>query len=175
MLFRSSSKTMGFYSRVSVFLLLIERLSARCYDPSPAFLLPKLESYRQSPGFMNALNSLEKSLEKLASPTEYDTSSFSIEVTTSAASIWETHHTARDKDTSRPGAASVDGKSVYRMASVTKAFTTLAIIQQHIAGNISLDDTIDQYLPRLEGDIPWKDITLRTIASQLSGIPRECT
>jgi CubicO group peptidase (beta-lactamase class C family) len=67
----------------------------------------------------------------------------------------------------------VNGDSVFRMASVTKAFTTLAIIQQHIAGNLSLDDPINQYLD-LQGDIPWKDITLRTAASQLSGIPREC-
>jgi CubicO group peptidase (beta-lactamase class C family) len=42
-----------------------------------------------------------------------------------------------------------------------------------VAGNLSIDDTIDQYLD-LRGDIQWSDITLRTVASQLSGIPRDC-
>ncbi|RDW71019.1 putative FmtA-like protein FLP [Coleophoma cylindrospora] len=166
---------MGTTARNFIFLLLVGRISARCYDPSPAFPLPKLDSYREASKFEHVLVGLKESLEELTLPAEYDTSSFSVEITSSHGTLWETHHTARDKNTSRPGAATVDGTSVYRMASVTKAFTTLAIIQQHIAGNLSLDDPIDQYLPRLGGEIPWKDITLRTVASQLSGIPREFT
>ena len=41
-----------------------------------------------------------------------------------------------------------------------------------------MDDTIDKYIPELkkkqEGTIPWGSITLRTLASQLSGIPNDC-
>lgn len=65
----------------------------------------------------------------------------------------------------------VDGDSQYRIASITKVFTTLGLLYQHDAGNVSLDTTIDKYIPELQepdnGDIPWKDITLRILASQL--------
>jgi CubicO group peptidase (beta-lactamase class C family) len=158
---------------IFVFLLLLAGIQARCYDPSPAFPLLKLHTYNDSPILRDAFHNISASIKKLISQREFDTSSFSIEITTSEKTLWTLHHTAREKDAARPGVKEVDGDSVYRMASVTKAFTTLAIIKQHIAGNLSLDDPINRYL-ELEGDIPWKDITLRTTASQLSGVPREC-
>lgn len=53
----------------------------------------------------------------------------------------------------------------------------LGVLYQHAAGNLSLDDPVDQYIAELSGPgsgvLPWKDITLRSLASQLSGIPRE--
>ncbi|KFY19562.1 hypothetical protein V491_04363 [Pseudogymnoascus sp. VKM F-3775] len=153
-------------------ILLAPQTYAACYDPSPAFLPPKSSTYRDSPILNDAFKSIAKSLDELVSQPEFDTSSFSIEVTTSTASLWELHHTARNTDPVRPGTDKVSGESAYRMASISKAFTVLAIIQQHVAGNLGIDDTIDQYLD-LRGDIQWSDITLRTVASQLSGIPRD--
>ncbi|OBT65801.1 hypothetical protein VE03_03315 [Pseudogymnoascus sp. 23342-1-I1] len=161
------------YSTIALSLILLDAQAyAACYDPSPAFLSPKSNTYRGSPVLNGAFEDITASLGKLVERPEFDTSSFSIEVTTSTHSLWELHHTAREKDPVRPGAEKVGGDSVYRIASITKAFTTLAIIQQHAAGNLSIDDTIEQYL-NLRGDIQWSDITLRTIASQLSGIPRD--
>ena len=156
-------------------LLLANTIEARCFDPSPAFPPPRHQAYSDSAKLKETFRLIAEELILLIRPSQYDTSSFSVEVTTSAQTLWTSHHTARVKDPSRPGAPNVDGNSVYRMASVTKAFTTLAIIQQHVAGNLSLDGTIDQYLPGLKGHISWKDITLRSVASQLSGVPRECT
>ena len=149
-------------------------ISARCYDPSPAFPLPGHEAYERSGALGTVLEAISLKINQEVLAPEFDISSFSVEVTTSKGTLWELHHTARDRDLERPGAVEVTGNSVYRMASVTKCFTTLAILQQHAAGNLSLDDTIDTYLSGLSGDIPWKDITLRTVASQLSGIIREC-
>lgn len=154
-------------------ILLAAQTYAACYDPSPAFVPPKYSVFHDSPALNDAFEGISASLGKLIAQSAFDTSSFSIEVTTSTDSLWELHHTARDKDPVRPGAEEVGGESVYRIASITKAFTALAIIQQHVAGNLSIDDTIDQYLD-LRGDIQWSDITLRTVASQLSGIPRDC-
>jgi hypothetical protein len=151
-------------------LLLTTTTHARCYDPSPAFPIPKFLSYDQS---SEVVHNITTSLRNLVARPEYHRSSFSIEVTTSENTLRRWHHTAEEQNQTRPGTKAVNGDSIFRMASVTKAFTTLAIIQQHIAGNLSLDDPINQYLD-LQGDIPWKDITLRTAASQLSGIPREC-
>jgi CubicO group peptidase (beta-lactamase class C family) len=156
-----------------VFLSLSAGVHARCYDPSPAFPLPKLHTYSDSPILKDALREVSGNLKKLVSQPEFSTSSFSIEITTSEKTLWTLHHTARERDGARLGVKEVNGDSVYRMASITKTLTTLAIIKQHIAGNLSLDDQINRYI-KLGGDIPWKDITLRTAASQLSGIPREC-
>jgi CubicO group peptidase (beta-lactamase class C family) len=146
----------------------------RCYDPSPAFPLPKHSSFINSPELFKSLLVAEEAIKFLVDGPEYDISSFSIEVTSSTETLWESHHTAKEKDAERPGAVKVDGNSMYRIASITKSFTTLAILQQHSAGNLSLDDTLDKYLPDLSGHIPWKDITLRMVASQLSGVPRDC-
>lgn len=153
-------------------ILLASQTYAECYDP-PAFFPPKSSTYRDSPILNDAFKDITASLGRLIAQSEFDTSSYSIEVTTSTNSLWELHHTAREKDPVRSGTEKVSGESVYRIASITKAFTVLAIIQQHVAGNLSIDDTIDQYLD-LRGDIQWSDITLRTVATQLSGIPRDC-
>lgn len=98
-------------------------------------------------------------------------SSYSIEVTSGDETLWTKYHSAHQRDEKRPGVANVDGDSQYRIASITKVFTTLALLYQHDAGNVSLDATIDKYVPELleseSGDLPWKDITLRILASQL--------
>ena len=60
---------------------------------------------------------------------------------------------------------------------MTKPFTVLAILQQQQAGNLSLDDPVSKYISALnlpqQGSIPWKHISLRSLASQQSGIPRD--
>jgi hypothetical protein len=154
--------------------LILIQVTARCYDPSPAFPLPEHHDYQESELLKQDFQVIEMELEKLMSDSKFDISSYSIEITTSEGTLWENHHTSKEKDAKRPGAVEITGNSVYRMASVTKCFTTLAILQQHIAGNLSLDDTVDMYLSDLSGSIPWKDITLKTMATQLSGIPRDC-
>jgi len=102
--------------------------------------------------------------------------SYSIQVTSNTDTLWEFYHSAENHNKSRPGVTKVDGDSQYRIASITKTFTVLGILYQHAAGNLSLDDSIEKYIPELsESDqqLPWKDITLRILASQLSGIPRD--
>jgi CubicO group peptidase (beta-lactamase class C family) len=98
-------------------------------------------------------------------------SSFSIEVTSGDDTLWTNYHAAKQRDDERPGVARVDGNSQYRIASITKVFTTLGVLYQHAAGNLSLDGTIDKYISELtqpdSGKLPWKDITLRSLASQL--------
>jgi CubicO group peptidase (beta-lactamase class C family) len=98
-------------------------------------------------------------------------SSFSIEVTSGDDTLWTKYHTAKQRDDERPGITRVDRNSQYRIASITKVFTTLGVLYQHAAGNLSLDGTIDRYISELaepdSGKLPWKDITLRSLASQL--------
>ena len=61
---------------------------------------------------------------------------------------------------------------VWPIRSVTKSFTVTLILQLVDEGKISLDDTIDQWVP----DVPNGDrITLRQLADMSSGVPEYTT
>lgn len=157
------------------FFTFVSLCAAVCHYHSPAFPPPDYSG--KAPEFQEAFRKIESAISDIASQAKFNKSSYSIEVTSTHSTIWSSFHTATDKDAQRPGAEQVNGNSTYRIASITKVFTVLGILQQHAAGNISLDDTIEKYVSGLRGhqagSIPWKDITLRSLASQLSGIPRD--
>lgn len=154
---------------------LVVPAAAECYDASPAFPVPAWTHGAE--GLDPAFESIAERLSAVVSDKKYDVSSFSIEITSNTKTLWTHYHTARKRNETRPGVKQVDGDSLYRIASITKAFTVLALLHQQSAGNLSLDDPVNRYVSELaepdSGDIPWKDITLRSLASQLSGIPRE--
>jgi CubicO group peptidase (beta-lactamase class C family) len=156
-------------SILSLFLSSVKLIHCSCNDPFPAFPPPKL--HPPSNELKQALKYIEALVEEKASPSQYDTTSFSLEITSSQSALWEYHHTGRTLSPTRPGATSVNGSSFYRIASITKVFTVLSILQQHAKGTLRLDDSVSQYLPELSGTLPWHDITLRALGSQLSGIP----
>lgn len=154
---------------------LISLINASCFYQSPPFPAP--DYTKPCPELLEAFNQIEASISALVTDPALNTSSYSVEITSSRSTLWSTFHTAVEKDLARPGAEEVDGNSAYRIASITKVFTVLGILQQHKAGNLSLDDPVDRYIADLKAlrheAIPWKDITLRSLASQLSGIPRD--
>lgn len=166
----------GFLGLAFRLLSFVSLSSGGCPDPSPAFPPPQYDE--SSHILKSAFVEIEESVKNIVSESFYDTSSFSIEVTSSKQTLWSLHHTAREKNESRPGAKVINGATSYRIASITKVFTVLAIIKEHAAGRLDLDDTIDKYIPELtedqKGGIPWKEITLRTLANQLSGLPNDC-
>ncbi|VUC26764.1 unnamed protein product [Clonostachys rosea] len=96
------------------------------------------------------------------------TTSFSVTVTSSSKTLFEFHHTA--DLLSAKGAQHVDGDTVYRIASVSKLFTTLSAMLQD---GLNLDDLAWKHVPELEGVEAYKDITLRMLASHVSGIVRD--
>jgi CubicO group peptidase (beta-lactamase class C family) len=157
---------------LSFLFSLVAIIDAVCYEPTPAFIPPKLDSSDSI--LQSAFNSLTETIEASAEDDAFNGTSFSVEVTSLDGTLWSHHHTAKVLNSSRPGADPVTDQSFYRIASITKTFTTLALLDQAAAGTLDLDDPVNKYLPELKGAIPWKDITLRTLASQLSGIPRDC-
>jgi CubicO group peptidase (beta-lactamase class C family) len=161
---------------------LIPAILAICSTQSPFYPPPSYN--RQSSEVWEALGLVEASLSNLLrNSNNLNTSSYSIEITSSQSNLWSTFHTAKDKNITRPGAERVDETSRYRIASITKVFTVLGILQQHAAGNLSLEDTVDKYIPQLcsshhdgtrsTSSIQWDKISLRSLASQLSGLPRD--
>jgi D-alanyl-D-alanine carboxypeptidase len=58
--------------------------------------------------------------------------------------------------------------SQYRLGSVTKSFTSAAILQQVERGRLSLDDSLGKFFPEYP---EWKAIRVRQLLNHTSGIP----
>ncbi|CAN9363726.1 unnamed protein product [Alternaria alternata] len=157
-------------------LLFAAFAGAKCFEPDIAHPPPEYNVH--DPLLKEAFESINTALTAAVAAPIHARSSFSVEITSSEETLWSYHHTAFERNASRPDIPEVNGDALYRIASITKTFTVLGILYQHAAGNLSLDETVNTYLKELgeksDGGIPWKDITLRSLASQLSGLPREC-
>ena len=88
--------------------------------------------------------------------------------------LWSRHYGSKlfqYKDITRP-----DDNTVYRIGSITKIFPVLLIYKLYDRGVIgSIDDPLSKYIPEFNIRNPFtnENITLREIASQMSGLPRE--
>ena len=73
--------------------------------------------------------------------------------------------------------APVDSSTVFRIASMTKSFTAMAIMRLRDEGKLSLHDPAEQYVPELEGlAYPTSDspkITIRHLLSHATGFPED--
>ncbi|MEO5568423.1 MAG: serine hydrolase domain-containing protein [Gemmatimonadaceae bacterium] len=71
----------------------------------------------------------------------------------------------------------VDSSSVFRIASMTKSFTAMAILKLRDAGKLSLDDPAERYVPELASlKYPTTDsprITIRHLLSHAEGFPED--
>lgn len=59
-------------------------------------------------------------------------------------------------------------ETIFGLASLTKTFTALALLALVDQGKIGLDDTVDQYLPKVCNE--WKKLTIRQLASMTAGM-----
>lgn len=69
-----------------------------------------------------------------------------------------------------------DNRSVYRIASMSKSFAGMAILQLRDAGKLRLDDPVTRYIPELKGqkyspDSP--EITIRNLLTHSAGFPED--
>jgi len=67
-------------------------------------------------------------------------------------------------------------ETIYRIASISKTFTSTAIMQLRDAGKLRLDDPITKYLPWFKIHNPFKDtpeITIEQLLTHSSGLPGE--
>jgi len=76
-----------------------------------------------------------------------------------------------------PSGAPVDTSTVFRIASMTKSFTALAILQLRDAGKLALDDPAEKYVPQLRQlRYPTSDaprITVRHLLTHSAGFPED--
>ena len=73
--------------------------------------------------------------------------------------------------------APVDSHTVFRIASMTKSFTAMAILKLRDEGKLSLDDPAERYVPELKSlAYPTSDaprITIRHLLSHAEGFPED--
>lgn len=73
--------------------------------------------------------------------------------------------------------APVETTTVFRIASMTKSFTAVAILQLRDAGKLALDDPAERYVPELAGlRYPTSDsprITVRHLLTHSAGFPED--
>ena len=154
-----------------------------CYTPGPAF--PPIDHVLNKTQASQLGVKLDGAIQKVfESPKGWATNvtSFAVLVTTSKDTIWDYYYTApvlgEYKD-SKP--TDVNGDTAFRVASNSKTFTVYAVLLEK---RINLEDPITKYIPELvdqESDrkeskrnlVEWDQITIRSLASQLSGIARE--
>ena len=71
----------------------------------------------------------------------------------------------------------VDTATVFRIASMTKSFTALAVLQLRDAGRLALDDPVERHVPELAGlRYPTADapkITIRHLLTHSAGFPED--
>ena len=76
-----------------------------------------------------------------------------------------------------PSKAPVEADSVFRIASMTKSFTAMAIMRLRDEGKLSLDDPAERYVPELKDlKYPTADsprITVRHLLSHAEGFPED--
>jgi CubicO group peptidase (beta-lactamase class C family)/D-alanyl-D-alanine dipeptidase len=84
--------------------------------------------------------------------------------------VWAAGFGFRDPQTKSPATAA----TVYRVGSVSKLFTDLAVMRLVEQGTLSLDTPVTDYLPDFRPQNPFgKPITLRHLMAHRSGLVRE--
>ncbi|HLL73831.1 MAG TPA: serine hydrolase domain-containing protein [Pyrinomonadaceae bacterium] len=87
--------------------------------------------------------------------------------------VWVKTAGVQDTATKAP----VTPDTVFRIASMTKSFTAMAILKLRDEGKLSLDDPVERYVPALAGlAYPTKDsptITIRHLLTHSEGFPED--
>jgi D-alanyl-D-alanine-carboxypeptidase/D-alanyl-D-alanine-endopeptidase len=76
--------------------------------------------------------------------------------------------------TALSGGRPVGPRTMYEIGSITKVFTSLALADMVVHGQVGLDDSLQRYLPDdvKAPERSGKPITLRLLAAQRSGLPQ---
>lgn len=166
---------------ILIYLTLVTAVGAVCYAPSPSF--PSLVLERDDVATQELGKILDAALYGISNGEVLErwntsTSSFAIQLTSASQTLWSSYHTATTLGGPTHGTAIVTGDAAFRIASISKTLTVYALLLQP---NVSLDDPITKWLPELlenknddDGRIEWDQITLRSLASHLGGIHRDC-
>jgi CubicO group peptidase (beta-lactamase class C family) len=98
--------------------------------------------------------------------------SISIAIVKDQQTIWSKAYGMANSD----GKLAASTNTLYSICSISKLFTSIAIMQLYDAGKLRLDDNIETILPQYKLKQQFKDsgpITIRSLLTHSSGLPRE--
>jgi hypothetical protein len=154
--------------------------------PKPSNIASYLAFQNASKSLDGAINAALLSGISTYGDTPFNTSTFSIGVYSAndEGLAYQNHFTDPSVAKSGVGVHSVDADTVYRIGSTSKLFTVLGFLSK--VGYQKWYDPIMLYLPEelfapskqenlSNGALPqWSEITIGDLASQLSGLSRDC-
>jgi CubicO group peptidase (beta-lactamase class C family) len=101
-----------------------------------------------------------------------DLPSLSVAIVKDQQTLWSKAYGTANIDAKTPASTT----TLYSICSISKLFTSVAIMQLYDAGKLRLDDTIDTHLPNYNLKQQYKSsgpITIRSLLTHSSGLPRE--
>lgn len=169
--------------RISVVLGCIVSLvgaSPTCPLDGPVFPKPRLLS--QSDAIKAAVANLTSTFANITAGAQNYSLSVQVFSADEEEPLFSVSHTAPNLPPNTTGVRRVDENTVFRLGSLTKIFTIYAFLIN--AGEKYWHEPVTNYIPELQAvanqsdpvsDIDWNDITLGGLATQMTGIPRECS
>lgn len=164
----------------SLFLPLFSGLASAaliCRPEGPVLPKPTLQD---TPAFNDAAANLTKTLDAAVSGAikagwPVENVSFSLAVVSKdqkdpGVPLWEYHHLAANNVN---GTKELDRDSQYLIGSVSKVISDYILLKSEV----DIDAPVTKYLSKLKDSasrIHWEDVTLRMLASQISGAPENC-
>lgn len=149
--------------------------------PIVGAVLPPPVNPGSHPAVDKAISHLQSFLETTTSKLNVSSVSVAIKSIHEDKKLLDFHSTPPTLDSR--GVKTVDGKSIYRVGSISKIFPVLAVLK---LDGVSLDDKITKYLPELRGlvnqqpvrdsltEVEWDEITLGALGAHISGISTDC-
>ncbi|KAH8711829.1 beta-lactamase/transpeptidase-like protein [Phaeosphaeriaceae sp. PMI808] len=145
---------------------------AATYCPFLGPVFPPPTSLSTNSEFTSSIQKLQSSIQEALSSgnsthgpiSSNDTYSVQIFSTKNDEPLLDMHH----RGTEILGNRTVDGDSVYRIASTTKLITVYLLLLQ--VGDSIFEHRVTKYLPELAGKGQWDDITVGALAGYLAGI-----
>jgi len=126
---------------------------------------------QQKPSTQSVINAFDKELSARLN-YEHLHASVSVVIIKDDHIIWRRAYGYLNRDSDIPA----DSSTIYRIASITKTFTALLLMQLVQEGKLKLDDPVEKYLPEIKkvnGYESDEKITFQQLASHTAGLQRE--
>jgi len=150
-----------------------------CPPYGPVFPAPKSPS--TDAGVRSAIEALEKQVDDFMAPMKLSAISMAIRSIHEEAPMMVKSFTP--PTTNANGTKEVDEHTIFRVGSISKAITMMAILK---LPHVSLEDPVTKYLPELRDmsrrkedanavpPVSWDDVTLSALAEHMAGIGQDC-
>lgn len=184
------------YGHISVLLL----LALPALSWAPPFPCPILGGDYPAPSNLSSSSTIQSAASNLTSllnttiltgnsthgSVQLNNTSVSISIFSTSDPVnnpfFEYHYTSPTLSNVTNGVKTVDSNSIYRIGSMSKLFTVYTFLAE--VGDGHWNEPVTKYVPELAAaaksqqdatvSVQWTDVTLGDLASQLSGIGRDC-